>query len=108
MIQVAAAVLLVAGAFFMLVSSVGLLRLPDFYSRSHAVGKSETLGSMLLLGGLALYNGLELNSIKLLFILLFVAIANPTATHAISRAAVRSGLQIWTRRGRGNGRDLAT
>ena len=91
-----AMVLIVAGVFFLTVSSLGLLRLPDFYARTHAVGKSETLGSILVLSGLAVYNGWELNTVKLVFILLFVLIANPTATHAIARAALRTGLQPWT------------
>ena len=52
---------------------------------------------MLVLGGLAAYNGFEINSFKLLVILVFIALANPTATNAIARAAVRSGLQPWVR-----------
>jgi len=91
-----AMVLIAAGVFFLTVSSLGLLRLPDFYARTHAVGKSETLGSILVLSGLAVYNGWELSTVKIVFILLFVLIANPTATHAIARAALRTGLQPWT------------
>jgi len=94
---VIAIILIVAGVFFLTVSALGLLRLPDFYARTHAVGKSETLGSILVLSGLAVYNGLELSTVKILFILFFVLIANPTATHAITRAALRTGLQPWTR-----------
>lgn len=87
--------LLLAGMVFLCVSCVGLLRLPDFYTRAHAVGKAETLGSMLILLGLALYNGITLSSLKILLILLIVAITNPTATHALARAAIRSGLEVW-------------
>ena len=94
---VIAIVLIVAGVFFLMVSAIGLLRLPDFYARTHAVGKSETLGSILVLGGLAVYNGWELGTLKILLILFFVLIANPTATHAIARAALRTGRQPWTR-----------
>jgi len=95
---IVAIILIAGGAFFLTVSSIGLLRLPDFYARTHAVGKSETLGAILTLSGLAVYNGWELSTFKILFILLFVLIANPTATHAISRAALRTGLQPWTRK----------
>ena len=95
---IVAIILVVGGIFFLAVSSLGLLRLPDFYARTHAVGKSETLGAILTLSGLAVYNGWELSTFKILFILLFVLIANPTATHAISRAALRTGLQPWTRK----------
>ncbi len=96
--QILAIVLILGGTFFLMVSAIGLLRFPDFYSRTHAVGKSETLGTILILSGLAVYNGWELSTVKVLFILVFVLIANPTATHAISRAALRSGLQPWTRK----------
>jgi len=90
-----AAVFVLGGLFFLSVSSIGIIRLPDFYCRNHAVGKSETLGSMLMLCGLAIYNGLDVNSAKLIIILLFIALANPTATHIVARAAFRSGLQPW-------------
>lgn len=96
MVQIVfAAIFIIAGLFFLVVSGVGLLRFPDFYTRNHAVGKSETLGSILLLSGLAIYNGLEITSGKLVIILLFIALANPTATHIVARAAFRSGLQPW-------------
>ncbi|MBA7471982.1 Na(+)/H(+) antiporter subunit G1 [subsurface metagenome] len=99
---IVAMVLMVGGVFFLTVSSIGLLRLPDFYARTHAVGKSETLGAILTLSGLAVYNGWELSTFKILFILIFVLIANPTATHAIARAALRSGLAPWTRKKKDN------
>ena len=92
---VLAIILIVGGGFFLTVSAIGLLRLPDFYSRTHAVGKSETLGTILVLSGLAVYNGWELSTVKILFIMVFALIANPTATHAIARAAFRSGLPLW-------------
>jgi multicomponent Na+:H+ antiporter subunit G len=99
---IVAIVLMLGGVFFLAVSSIGLLRLPDFYARTHAVGKSETLGAILTLSGLAVYNGWELSTFKILFILIFVLIANPTATHAIARAALRSGLPPWTRKKKDN------
>jgi multicomponent Na+:H+ antiporter subunit G len=84
--------LTLAGLFFMVVTTVGLLRLPDFFTRVHAIGKADTLGSMLFLAGLALHNGLGISSLKLLVILVFVLIANPAAAHALTRAGLRSGL----------------
>ena len=95
-----AIIVMLIGVLFLTVSCIGLIRLPDFYARTHAVGKSETLGAILVLGGLALYNGFALSTAKILIILVFVLIANPTATHAILRAALRSGLEPWTREGR--------
>lgn len=102
---IVAIILMFGGTFFLMVSALGLLRLPDFFARTHAVGKSETLGSILVLSGLAVYNGWELTTIKLLFIALFVLIANPTATHAIARAALRTGLPPWTRKKQSSSED---
>jgi multicomponent Na+:H+ antiporter subunit G len=104
-LTIVAVVLMLGGAFFLTVSALGLLRLPDFYARTHAVGKSETLGTILMLSGLAVYNGWELSTIKILFIVFFVLIANPTATHAIARAALRTGLQPWTQKKKRNNKD---
>jgi len=84
---------IVGGVFFLMVGSIGLIRLPDFYSRSHATAKSDTLGIMLVIFGLIIYEGLSLNSAKLLIILTFVALTNPTATHALARAAFLLGLK---------------
>ena len=102
---VLAAVLILGGAFFLMVSSIGLLRLPDFYARTHVVGKSETLGAMLVLVGLAVYNGWALSTIKVLIILVFVMIANPSATHTIARAALRYGLEPWIKERKQTGGD---
>lgn len=89
-------VLLVSGVFFLSVSTLGILRLPDFYSRAHAAGKSETLGAILILGAVALHHGAGNTSFKILLIVLLIAVNNPTGIHALTRAAVRSGREIWT------------
>lgn len=75
------------GAFFLLIGSIGLVRLPDFYSRTHATGKADTLGIMLVITGLIITQGISVNSAKLLMIIVFVGLTNPTATNALSRAA---------------------
>lgn len=85
------------GVFFLLVGSIGLIRLPDFYSRSHAVGKSDTLGIILVVLGLVVHEGLSLNSVKLVMIMVFVGLTGPTATHALAKAAFRFGLRPWFR-----------
>lgn len=90
-----AVALIGAGGFFLSVSSIGLLRLPDFYSRAHAAGKSETLGAILVLSGIVVHHGLDDTGAKLLLTLLLVAGTNPAAIHVLARAAVRSGLQVW-------------
>src|SRR4030065_269085 len=85
----------ICGAFFLLVGSVGLVRLPDFYTRNHATGKSHPLGIMLVIVGLMLIEGFSLNSAKLFFALIFVFLTNPTGTHALINAALNSGLKPW-------------
>lgn len=89
--------LLILGLFFILAGVLGILRLPDFYSRLHAMGKCDTLGVALVLIAFALYEGVSLSSAKLLLISVFIGLANPTATHALGRAAFKSGLKPWTR-----------
>jgi multicomponent Na+:H+ antiporter subunit G len=83
------------GAFFMLVGSIGVNRLPDFFTRSHATSKSDTLGIMLVLGGLAVYEGLSITGIKLIMIVLFIALANPVGSHALARSALFFGIKPW-------------
>ena len=88
---------LAAGLLFLLVSAVGLVRLPDFFTRVHAVSKSETLGITLMLIGLIFYQGVDLISLKFALIALFVVIANPVGAHLLTRAAVRTGVLPWKR-----------
>ena len=88
---------MIGGLFFMAVAALGLIRLPDFFSRAHAVSKAETLGIVLALLGLAIYDGGSLVSLKLGLALVFVFLANPVAAHLLTRAAVRSGVMPWMR-----------
>lgn len=94
-------VILALGVFFALLGSVGILRLPDFYTRSHAAAKPDTLGLVLLMIGLAMREGPGINAAKLILIGVFVGLANPAASHALGRAAVRMGLKPWMRDGGG-------
>jgi len=93
--------LVVSGLIFFLATTVGLLRFPDFYSRMHAAGKGDTLSSLLMLGGLALYEFHEINiatilvGAKILLIVVFIFMASPTATHAITDAGFESGVKPW-------------
>lgn len=91
-------IMVVLGAFFMMIGSIGVVRLPDFFTRSHATSKSDTLGIMLLVGGLICYEGISLNSLKLLVIFIFVALANPVGAHALARAAFKFGIKPWFRK----------
>lgn len=95
---------LVAGACFCVVGAVGLVRMPDFYSRSHAAGVTDTLGVPLILLGCALQAGLSLVTIKLGFILFFVYVTSPTAAHALVKTAYRRGAPPPLDRTGGEGR----
>lgn len=81
----------------MLVASIGIVRFPDVYSRMHPAGKSDTLGQALVMLALMVYEGFSLVSVKLLLIIAFIFLCNPTATHAIAKAAYLSGVKPWTR-----------
>lgn len=90
------ALLIVPGVLALAVAALGALRLPDFYTRSHAIGVMDTLGTLLILGGVAAGHGFSFTSAKLIILIVFIYIANPTVTHVLIRAAVRSGLRPWT------------
>jgi multicomponent Na+:H+ antiporter subunit G len=79
---------LIGGVLFALIGGVGLLRLPDFYTRLHAAGVTDTLGAGLILLGLMLQAGWTLVTVKLLLILLLLWFTGVTATHALVRAAL--------------------
>lgn len=95
----AAMVLLVLGVFLMVTAVIGLIRLPDVYCRMHATGKCDTLGLGLILSGLIVYQGADLVSVKMLFIILFVLLTSPVSTHALFRAAIAGGHKMWTKEG---------
>lgn len=85
--------LLMAGSFFGISGGVGMLRFPDFYTRMHAAGVTDTLCAALILLGLMLQAGWGLVLIKLFLILALLLLTSPTATHALGRAAFHSRLQ---------------
>ena len=92
-ISILSAVFLAGGAFFCLVGGIGLVRMPDFYTRMHGASVTETLGAGFMLIGLMLQAGLTLVAVKLAMIGLLILFASPTATHALAKAALLSGLK---------------
>lgn len=104
-----AVIFIVAGLFFFTGGTIGILRLPDFYSRLHPAGKLDTMGVLMSMTGMALYTVQDFSlaaiftSLKILLIVVFVFITSPTATHAILDAGVRAGLSPWTAPGKGDG-----
>lgn len=88
-------VLAVFGALFFFVGTLGLLRLPDFFSRTHAATKCDTIGAGSLLVALAIFNGLDASTVKILALAVLVLLTSPTTGHALARAAHRTGLEPW-------------
>jgi len=89
MINILSAILILAGVFFYLAGSIGLLRLPDLYSRLHALTKADNLGLGLLIAGLALHSQDLFIMLKLLLVWLAVLAASATSAHLIARQARR-------------------
>jgi multicomponent Na+:H+ antiporter subunit G len=92
-LEFASWILLVAGGIFCVVGGIGLLRMPDFYTRVHAASVTDTLGVGLVLLGLAFQSGWSLVTAKLVVIGLLILFTSPTATHALAKAAFERGLQ---------------
>ena len=92
------ALCILCGLFFMLVAAIGMIRLPDVFTRAHAVGLTDTLGAFFLLGGLALYEGLSAHTLRILIVLSLLYLLNPVIAHATIRAAYRAGLRPWMKR----------
>ena len=88
-------IFIVAGLFFLIVAAIGVIRLPDVFSRSHAVSLTDSLGAFLILIGIAFHEGLDKNMLKILVVLSLLYIQNPVIAHATVRAALRSGLKPW-------------
>jgi len=87
--------LLLLGVGFVLVAAIGLLRLPDFYCRTHAMAKAGAFGGSLLLIGVALAFGSWLVAVKVILIIIFFYATTPVATHMIGRAAFLRGTRSW-------------
>lgn len=86
-------VFLLVGSVFAVIGGLGIVRLPDFYSRLHGGGVTDTMGAGLILTGLMFQAGLSLATAKLLMILFFLLITSPTSCHALAQAAINEGLE---------------
>lgn len=94
--EVVVLILAAGSIFFTLVSTVGILRLPDLYTRAHAASKADTLGAGFGLAAVAVAFGPSHAALKVVFLIAFIYFTNPTAAHAISRAAYDQGIDPWT------------
>ena len=87
------AVCLIVGSGFAVVGGIGIVRLPDFFSRIHGAGITDTMGAGLILFGLMIQAGLSLVTVKLVLILFFLLLTSPTSTHALAKSALTHGLK---------------
>lgn len=85
--------LITLGGVFVLIGGIGALRMPNLYLRIHSSSLTDSLGPILVLGGLMLHSGIALESFKLFAILLFMVITGPTATYALGHAAMMAGMK---------------
>ena len=86
-------IFLIAGSVLVLTGGIGVLRLPDIYTRSHAAGITDTLGAGLILIGLMLQGGFTLVTVKLVLILVFIAFTSPTSTLALIHTVLACGIK---------------
>ena len=93
LMEIFSALFLLTGSFLCISGGVGILRFPDFYTRLHAVGVTDTLATAMILIGLMLQNPDGLVIVKLVIILLMTLFINPTASHALAQAAMRNELK---------------
>ena len=84
---------ILGGLFFIVVGSIGVVRLPDVYTRLHAAGMTDTMGAGLVLVGLSFQAGLTLITVRLLMIWAFLLFTSPIGTHALARAALHGKVE---------------
>ena len=92
-LDIVSGVCLITGSVFAVIGGIGILRMPDLFSRMHAAGITDTLGAGLVLVGLMLQGGLSLVTVKLLLVFYFMMFTGPTAVHALARAAMHAKQQ---------------
>ena len=97
LLDIASAVLLLTGGFFVFVGGFGVMRMPEFFTRMHAASLTDTGGAALILLGLMLQGGLTLVPFKLAAIFLFLFLTSPTASYALANAALLSGVRTACR-----------
>lgn len=93
--DIAVAVLLISGGAFCFIAGLGLVRMPDVYIRMHAATKAGTLGTGLILAGVAVYFAEPGTVIRALVAIVFLVITAPVAAHMIGRTAYKTGVPLW-------------
>lgn len=91
-LETASSLCLILGAFFGLTGAIGLFKFPDFFTRVHAASVTDSIAALLIILGLILRTDFDLVAVKLLFILVFLLLTSPTASHALAKSARHGGL----------------
>ena len=84
--------LIIVGSIFGIIGGIGIVRLPNFFTRIHAAGMAESMCAPMILGAMMLQSGISLASVKLLAILVFLFLTSPTSSHALAKAALHGGV----------------
>jgi len=92
-IDIASWIFILLGAFFTLVSAIGLVRMPDIYTRMHAASVNDTLGVGFLIVGMMLQAGFSLVTLKLVFLLALFFFTGPVITHALAQACMHERIE---------------
>jgi multicomponent Na+:H+ antiporter subunit G len=95
MSEVIGYILIIVGILFDIFGCIGLVRFPDVYNRLQASTKCVTLGTVMLLVGVALVSGVGPTASRAIICAVFVLITSPTAAHAIAKGAYASGVELW-------------
>jgi multicomponent Na+:H+ antiporter subunit G len=95
--EILGAALILIGLAFMLIGSIGILRLPDFFSRTHAASKVDTVGIMIILIGIAVFEGVSITGAKLLLAVMLIVMTHPVSVHVLAQAALSQGNRPWRR-----------
>jgi len=88
-------ILIIIGILFNIFGCIGLVRFPDVYNRLQASTKCVTLGTILLLVGVAIVSGSGAIVAKAVICAVFILLTSPTAAHAIAKGSYASGVPLW-------------
>jgi multicomponent Na+:H+ antiporter subunit G len=92
-IEIASWILILLGSFFTVAGALGILRMPEIFTRIHAASVTDTLGVGFLILGMALQAGLSLVTLKLFFLLALFVFTTPVVTHALARACLHERIE---------------
>lgn len=92
-IEIASWILILLGSFFTIVGALGLVRMPEVFTRMHAASVTDTVGVGFLISGMGLQAGLSLVTLKLLFLMLLFVFTAPVVTHALAQACLHEDVE---------------